>query len=64
MQSSSVIGFVLSACYPEDFLFTLAGWLVGCLGNYGDSIPQKVGREQGFARLIVSKWSMSAKLAV
>lgn len=27
-------------------LFMLAGWLGGCLGNYGDSIPQKVARDK------------------
>lgn len=59
MPSSSVIG---ARRIPWCTLFMLASWLVGCFGNYGNSIPQL--KRPGLARLIVSKWSVSAKLAV
>lgn len=54
-------GCSLPSGFLSVLLFVLASWLVGCSGNYGNSIPRTLKRSD-LAWLIVSKWSMSTKL--
>lgn len=68
MHSSSVPGFTLSVCYQEDFLVhsIYASWLPGWLAALVTmvTVSPRMLERPSLARLIVSNWSMSAKLAV